>query len=85
MNIEYFFKKLCKGTDVIILGKADDYDRKILQDNLDLLAKEMHMAVELQATIKQKEIEEEIKHDKIFIDTPWETMKKHLKDIENGR
>ena len=69
MNVNEFIRKLFKGG----IGSAKmsinkpyhiemDIDDKLLQDNMDLLARELHMEVEEKAKYIRK-----IKHAKIYL------------------
>ena len=69
MKIEYFLTKLFETNKIKIDAernlhiKSFVFNRKKLQDNLDLLSKELHMEVELEAILNQRKL----KHKEIYI------------------
>jgi len=90
MNVEELFKKLFKDHYHLYFKSTDkmvhmnvEIGKEELQDNIDLLAKELHMEVELHAD-KSKHV---IKHERIEIE---EDLVEHLmteseRGKENGR
>lgn len=91
MNIKDFFKRLGKNgyTYIEAIGKDSvqiklTIEIKDLTDNIELLARELHMEVENNTRIAYERIKAKTKHNKIFIDEPWEVMKKQLKELEDG-
>ena len=66
-------RKLFNGHDGYILNNGKNVEinltisKETLIDNIDLLSKEMHMAVELQAILKRKTNHKQIKVDYIKI------------------
>lgn len=81
MNIVKFLDKLFKGG-----GRAIEYSQtnitisaslspKQLQDNIELLAREMHMLVEEEKRKTYEELQKRVKHDWIEVENPNELIK----------
>jgi len=69
MKIEFFFEKLLEGTEVVIPIPNNELTRAMLQQNLDLLVRRMHMEVETEAILAAEKYQKRSKHSFIKLET----------------